>query len=118
MCPDIMTEAELRRRGRLLFTVLTVLGLRWSSREPELVLALRGWLGSWAGIRHVAGGMARQGYDVQLTRHGEAGWRATFYPSGKEHSIVAGTAWELTAGRAIQVAAWRALHTHGPLMGW
>jgi len=99
-----MTEAELRRRGRLLFTVLTVLGLRWSSRKPELVQALRGWLGSWAGIGHVAGGMARQGYDVQLTRHGDAGWR--------------GTAWERTAGRAIQVAAWRALHTHGPLMGW
>jgi hypothetical protein len=44
---DIVTEAELRRRGRLLFTVLTVIGLRWSSREPELVQALRGWLGSW-----------------------------------------------------------------------
>jgi hypothetical protein len=57
---------------------------------PELVQALRRWLGSWAGIGHVAGGMARQGYDIQLTRHGEAGWRATFYPSGKEHSIVAG----------------------------
>jgi len=116
--PDIMTEAELRRRGRLLFTVLTVLGLRWPSREPELVQALRGWLRSWAGIGHVAGGMARQGYDIQLTRHGDAGWRATFYPSGKEHSIVAGTAWERAPGQAVQVAAWRALHTGGPLMGW
>jgi hypothetical protein len=49
--------------------------------------------------------MARQGYDLQLTRHGEAAWRATFYPTGREHSIVAGTAWERTPGRAVQVAA-------------
>jgi len=68
-----MTDAEIRRRGRLLFVVLTVLGLRWPSHAPELVQALRGWLGSWAGIGHVAGGMARQGYDIQLTRHGEVG---------------------------------------------
>ena len=67
---------------------------------------------------HVTGGMARQGYDVQLTRHGDAGWRATFYPSGKEYSIVPATAWERTPGRAVQLAAWRALNTRGPLMGW
>ena len=36
-----MTEAELRRRGRLLFSALTVLALRWPSREPELVEAFR-----------------------------------------------------------------------------
>jgi len=103
-----MTDAEIRRRGRLLFVVLTVLGLRWPSHAPELVQALRGWLASWAGIGHVAGGMARQGYDIQLMRNGDSGWRATFYPSGREHSIVAGTAWERTPGRSIQVAAWRA----------
>ena len=30
--------------------------------------------------------MARQGYDLQLTRYDEKGWRATFYTSGMEHS--------------------------------
>jgi hypothetical protein len=38
------------------------------------------------------------------------GWGATLYPTGREHSIVAGTAWERTAERAIQVEAWRVLH--------
>ncbi|HVI83763.1 MAG TPA: hypothetical protein VNA86_00490 [bacterium] len=45
--------------------------------------------------------MARQGYDVQLTRH----------------SIVAGPAWEQTPRRAVRVAAWGVLHTRAPLMG-
>jgi hypothetical protein len=30
--------------------------------------------------------MARQGYDLQLTRHDERGWRATFYTTGMEHA--------------------------------
>ncbi len=34
--------------------------------------------------------MARQGYDLQLTRYEERGWRATFYTSGMEHSITSG----------------------------
>jgi hypothetical protein len=36
--------------------------------------------------------MARQGYDLQLTRYDERGWRATFYTTGIEHSITADTA--------------------------
>ena len=44
--------------------------------------ALRTGLDSWSGIGHVAVGMARQGYDLQLTRYDEKGWRATFYKSG------------------------------------
>ena len=32
-----------------------------------------------AGIGHVALGMARQCYDLQLTQYDEKGWRATFY---------------------------------------
>ena len=44
--------------------------------------ALRTWLDSWSGIGHVAVGMARQGYDLQLTRYDEKGWRATFYTTG------------------------------------
>jgi len=38
------------------------------------------------GIGHVAVGMHRQGYDLQLTQHDERGWRATFYTTGMEHS--------------------------------
>jgi hypothetical protein len=35
--------------------------------------------------------MARQGYDLQLTRYDERGWRATFYASGIEHSPTSAT---------------------------
>jgi hypothetical protein len=64
--------------------------------------ALRSWLDSWAGIGHVTVGMARQGYDLQLTRYDERGWRATFYTTGMEHSPTSatGTGWERTPWRA------------------
>ena len=39
----------------------------------------------------VAVGMARQGYDLQLTRYDEKGWRATFYATGMEHSPTSAT---------------------------
>jgi hypothetical protein len=51
--------------------------------------ALRSWRDSWSGIGHVAVGMARQGYDLQLTRYDERGWRANFYPTGLNDSVVA-----------------------------
>ena len=35
--------------------------------------ALRIWLDSWPGIGHVAVGMARQGFDLQLTRYDDKG---------------------------------------------
>ena len=72
--------------------------------------ALRTWLDSWSGIGHVAVGMAHQGYDLQLTRYDEKGWRATFYTTG-EHSPTSatGTAWERTPWHATQRAAWEAL---------
>jgi hypothetical protein len=35
--------------------------------------------------------MARQGYDLQLTRYDEKGWRATFYATGMEHSPTSAT---------------------------
>jgi hypothetical protein len=44
--------------------------------------ALRTWLDSWSAIGHVTVGMARQGYDLQLTRYDERGWQATFYTPG------------------------------------
>jgi hypothetical protein len=34
-------------------------------------------LDSWSGIDRVAVGMARQGYDLQLTRYDDKRWRAT-----------------------------------------
>jgi len=59
--------------------------------------ALRSWLDSWPGIGHVAVGMHRQGFDLQLTQYDDRGWRATFYTTGMEHSPTSatGTAWEL-----------------------
>jgi hypothetical protein len=57
--------------------------------------ALRSWLDSWPGVGHVAVGMHRQGYDLQLTPYDDRGWRATFYTTGMEHSPTSatGTAW-------------------------
>jgi hypothetical protein len=74
--------------------------------------ALRSWLDSWSGIGRVAVGMARQGFDLQLTRYDERGWRATFYTSGMEHSPTSatGTGWEPTPWHATQRAAWEALN--------
>ena len=52
--------------------------------------------------------MHRQGYDLQLAQYDDRGWRATFYTTGMEHSPTSatGTAWERTAWRATQRAAW------------
>jgi len=60
--------------------------------------ALRTWLDSWSGIGRIAVRMARQSYDLQLTRYDERGWRATFYTTGMEHSPTSatGTGWERT----------------------
>jgi hypothetical protein len=73
--------------------------------------ALRTWLDSWAGIGHVAVGMHRQGYHLQLTQDDDRGWRATFSTTGMEHSPTSatGTAWERTPWHATQRAAWEAL---------
>src|SRR5207245_3905911 len=45
---------------------------------------LRTWLDSWAGVGRVVVGMARQGFDLQLTRYDEKGWRATVPPRQEE----------------------------------
>jgi hypothetical protein len=56
--------------------------------------------------------MARQGFDLQLTRYDECGWRATFYTTGTEHSPTSatGTGWEPTSWHATQPAAWGGLN--------
>ncbi len=78
---------------------------------PPAVATLEAWLSTWSGIGHVSHGMARQGYDLSLTRYDGLGWRATFYATGMEHSATSatGSAFESTPFRAVQVAAWRAL---------
>jgi len=41
--------------------------------------------------RRVAAGMARQGFDLQLTQYDERGRRATFYARGMRHSPASAT---------------------------
>jgi len=50
------------------------------------VANLRAALGSWSGLGLVVAGIARQGWDLQLTGYGEGYWRAPFYVTGMEHS--------------------------------
>ena len=95
-------------RRALLVAALGFLGLR---DPPPEVLLLRAWLDGWSGLGAVAVGMARQGYDLQLTRYAARGWRATFYASGMEHSAVSapGSVFESQPWVAVQRAAWAAL---------
>jgi hypothetical protein len=96
----------LDQRGQLLRAALGFAGLPGASYDRSL-WALRTWLDSWSSIGHVAVGMAHQGFDLQLTRYDERGWRATFYTAGMEHSITSATAsaFEPTPWRAVQGAA-------------
>jgi hypothetical protein len=99
----------LDRRGRLLLATVSAAILPLPD-EPA-VRALHDWLDTWRGIGDLEAGMARQGYDLQLTRYAGEAWRATFYVTGREHSphAATGSAWERTPWRAVQVAACDAL---------
>jgi len=57
-------------------------------------------------IGFIEQGMARQGYDLSLTRYASGSWRATFYVTGREHSATRaiGSAWEPTPWRTVQLA--------------
>jgi hypothetical protein len=81
------------RLGRLLSLTLEA---AWLDSELPVFGALHAWLDSWRGIGAVERGMAHQGYDLQLTRYDNHGWRATFYTTGMEHSPTSatGSAWE------------------------
>lgn len=94
--------------ARLLVVTLEASQLR-SDLHPLPVL--RSWLNTWRGLGAVERGMAQQGYDLQLTRYDNRGWRATFYTTGMEHSPTSaiGTSWEKTPWRAVQTAALDAL---------
>ena len=89
--------------------------------EPPVLRALRGWLGSWIGVGVVVEGLIGEGFDLALVRHGDGGpqWRALFYPSAFLHRGVSGEAWGVTPWRAVQDAAWAALHhpAHGSRRG-
>jgi hypothetical protein len=100
--------------ARLLVAALGFPGLPRPSYDRAL-WALRTWLDSWSGVGHVAVGMARQGFDLQLTRYDEKGWRATFCTMGLEHSPTGatGTASEKTPWRAVQGAAQDAVRRAG-----
>ena len=100
----------LDHRGQLLRAALGFAGLPRPSYDRAL-WALWTWLDSWSGIGHTPVGMARQGYDLQLTRFDEKGGRATFYATGMEHSPTSatGTGWERRPWHAVQRAAWEAL---------
>ena len=63
----------LDQRGRLLRAALGFAGLPRPSYDRAL-WALRFWLDSWRGIGDVERGIARQGYDLQLTRYDARGW--------------------------------------------
>ena len=76
---------------------------------------MREWLDSWMGIGLIVAGMAHQGWDLQLTAYAGRDWRANFFPAGIAHSILGGSGWEPTPWRAVQRAAWDALH--GVAMG-
>jgi hypothetical protein len=65
------------QRGQLLRAAVGFAGCSMSSYDPGLG-TLRSWLDSWTGIGHVAVGMHRQGFDLQLTQYDDRGWRATF----------------------------------------
>src|ERR1700756_1954275 len=98
--------AALDPRGQLLRAAVGFAGCSIPSYDRAL-WARRNWLDSWPGIGHVAVGMHRQGYDLQLTRYDEKGWRATFYTTGMEHSPTSATStgWERTPWHAVQGAA-------------
>jgi hypothetical protein len=73
----------LDARGQLLRAAVGFAACSMPSYDRAL-WALCSWLDSWSGIGHVAVGMPRQGYDPQLTRYDDRGWRATFYTTGME----------------------------------
>jgi hypothetical protein len=93
----------LDQRGQLLRAAVGFAGCSMPSYDRALY-TLRSRLDSWSGIGHLVVGMGRQGFDLQLTRYDERGWRATFYTTGMEHSPTSatGTAWERTLWRAVQ----------------
>jgi uncharacterized protein (DUF1330 family) len=99
----MMTLSLLRRAGggqRALLDQLIHVARHVMHRLAEV----RAVGDTWSGIGHLAVGMARQGYDLQLTRYDEKAWRATFYRTGMTSAT--GThdeSWEVLKGAAPNV---------------
>ncbi|HEX9820823.1 MAG TPA: hypothetical protein VGD07_14570 [Methylomirabilota bacterium] len=74
----------LDARGRFLRAALGFVTLPAAPRHPALD-ALHRYLDSWRGVGVVAAGMARQDFDLQLTRYAERGWRANSRTAGVQH---------------------------------
>ena len=72
-----------------------------------MIAGIRRYLDGRPGVGRVAG-MARQQYDLQLTRFGQDGGSATFYPAGIAHSLtpMVGSGWSREPWTAVQRAAW------------
>jgi hypothetical protein len=107
-----VTPRVLAQRRRVLFTMLTTLGYHYSTgREPAVIAGIRQYLGGWLGVGRIVAGMARQQADLQLTRFGQDGWSATFYPAGIGHSVtpMVGSGWAREPWAAVQRAAWETL---------
>ena len=94
------------RRRSLLTAALGFSSLQWHAPIPPAAIALATWLDSWRGVGAVVGGMRRLGYEVEMKQFPMA-WRVNFRMRGVEH--VVGSAWEESAWRAVQRAAWAAL---------
>lgn len=75
-------------RVRSLHAALAFATIEPQTRELRL---LHHWLDSWRGVGDIVAGMARQGFDLQLTRYDAHGWRATFFTTGMEHSATSAT---------------------------
>jgi hypothetical protein len=68
-------------RGRLLRAALGFVGLRAASEFPVLD-TLHDYLDSWRGVWAVAVGMARQDFDLQLTKYAGARLAGELLPVG------------------------------------
>jgi hypothetical protein len=65
---------DLAERRHILFTMLTACAWPATPAGPaSVVTGPRTFLSGWLGIGRIAVGMARQSYDLQLTRYGEEG---------------------------------------------
>jgi len=102
----------LDQRGQLLRAAIGFAGCSMLSYDRALH-ALRSWLDSWSGIGHVAVGMHRQGFDLQLTQYDERGWRATFYATGMEHSPTSATGTRGSERRGVPCKARHATPLYG-----
>jgi hypothetical protein len=100
---------SLAHRRALLTAALGFVRVRWRGPVPRAATALAAWMNSWRGLGAVVAGMTAQSFNVELREYPEA-WRANFYPTGMAHSIILGSAWDSTPWRAVQHAAWQALH--------